>query len=244
MRAFPRFAALAHNPCSSSAMPVFAFTIGAFGDILSTADLAGKVYESLSKTSGSSEKYRHLLLELDLYRSTLQSVDNVFFARGNELPEYFVAAGQAVRDALDDSRLLLATVYASMNQYHNPLMEGSSGNRIAQSLGAIGWAFSKEEKVKEVSRALASYTKLFAMLLSVSHRCVRLCALGTDTTCSNHKNRQLRYISPRRHAQRAGNNVVSSLLPAEPTTPGRLPLGFQLNHPASPYARLNNPSRA
>lgn len=93
-------------------MSLVGFTFGSFGDIITIIGLAVQVHKALSESTGSSEEYQDLLADLGSFSQLLQIVQSAFFLSSRGPDKVPTALENAIRHALDHSKVLLAEIYA------------------------------------------------------------------------------------------------------------------------------------
>lgn len=151
-------------------MPIAAFTFGSFGDILALVDLAIQVHAALSSSAGASEDYQALVSELHSFSQLLQNVQTIhtLTLHGLNRDPPTVSLQNAIRFALERSKVLLDTICAKIAGYQKSLRRGGSGNMMKDSWRKIGWAIFKKDEIQEMRRQLGGCTQSITAHLSVS----------------------------------------------------------------------------
>ncbi|KAF7366142.1 hypothetical protein MVEN_00491100 [Mycena venus] len=141
-----------------------AFSIGSFGDILATAQIAYKLSQILSDSAGSSMEYQELIIELDALGSALRGMDDIV--------ENHVIR-QSVRNAIEHSlrrcRDLMNVFLDRIKNYKPALQKGGSGSSWRDNWRKIGWHIFRREELVELRLKLAEQKATINMMLSLSH---------------------------------------------------------------------------
>lgn len=98
-------------------MSLVGFTFGSFGDIITTIGLAVQVRKALSESAGSSEEYHNLLADLDSFSHLLHTVQSVHLFSSSGPDKALTSLVNAIRYALDCSKVLLGEIYAKIAGY-------------------------------------------------------------------------------------------------------------------------------
>ncbi|KAJ6514392.1 hypothetical protein C8R47DRAFT_571298 [Mycena vitilis] len=166
-----------------------ALSIGSFGDILATAQLAYKLSQILSESVGSSMEYQELIIELDALGSALRGLDDIV----NKL-----VIQQSVRNAIEHAlcccRKFMTVFLDRIKNYEPALRKGGSGHMWRDNWRKIGWHIFRKDELKKLKKDLAEQKATINMVLSMSH-CDRLEELARITSstegAADEKHREL-----------------------------------------------------
>lgn len=101
-------------------MSIFAFTVGSFGDILTTAGLAVKISQALYGKRGSSNECQALMSEVgSLYEALISSRDAVKLYKSSPLGQ---SLSTKIFREVDQCHLLMWLFLDNMDGYRKPLL--------------------------------------------------------------------------------------------------------------------------
>lgn len=146
-------------------MPVVAFTIGAFGDIITIVQLGQKVLHALCDSTGSSHDYQALVAELASFLEVVEGAEELIDTpktSGNSRPRLSGRLPKRVRGALqreiDESRELLEVMNEKIVGYQQSLQKGGSHSRMRDSWRKIGWSLFKKDELVGCRQRLSEHT--------------------------------------------------------------------------------------
>ena len=147
---------------------VFAFSFGAFGDIVSAADLALRVSKALSSSRGSTYEYQYLIQELDALAHILA------------VAEAATRTGLLERTVIDRinaevlrCRDVIEHLEERIRKYQKALGAGSMApNAVEASWRKIGWGLFKTEDVRETRAKLTTHRLNLIMLMTACNQYV------------------------------------------------------------------------
>ncbi|EIM82031.1 uncharacterized protein STEHIDRAFT_161383 [Stereum hirsutum FP-91666 SS1] len=148
---------------------IAAFSFGALGDFVALFDLAQKVKRSLDATSGGSEDYLMLLVEVDsLVRILRMATTGSTLTRLSQLSPALVHTG---RNALKSSHDVLEILEKKVMTYQDKLRRGGSKRMMMESWRKIGWGLLvKDDEVKKIRWQLIYHVKTIQVVMSFAQR--------------------------------------------------------------------------
>lgn len=151
-------------------MSIVAFTFGSFGDIVSLIELTLRVRKALSDSTGSSEEYQALILELqgfsDLLSMTRATLHSLKATNRQIISE---SIHLQVLHHLDHAGRLLKGLHMRIERYQDRLREGGSRARMLESWRKIGWALFKNSELRAMKGHLEEVIGRINSLLSATH---------------------------------------------------------------------------
>lgn len=144
---------------------VAAFSFGAFGDFVTLIELGVKVIKHLSASSGPSEDYQALILDIDsLVRILKIATTATTSIRHSQLPESLVQTGcNALQSAQDN----LKRLEAKIETYRQRLRRGGSYRKMVESWAKIGWGLLvKDEDVITLRWQLSYNVRTIQVVMS------------------------------------------------------------------------------
>lgn len=144
---------------------VAAFSFGAFGDFVALLDLAQEVSKSLNASSGGSEDYLMLLVEVDSLVHILQSA--ITPSTSIRLSQLSPALVQTAFNALKSLQDVLDILKTKVVTYQDKLRKGGSARMMMESWGKIGWGLLvKDGEVKKLRWELSYHIKTLQIVMS------------------------------------------------------------------------------
>ncbi|KAI0064429.1 hypothetical protein BV25DRAFT_1823434 [Artomyces pyxidatus] len=134
-------------------------TCSSFGDIVTAADLALRIFKALSDSSGSSFEYQCLVAELNSMFQVLKLVD--FAVRSTPLRPDVV---EGINAESARTRVLLERFWERIKGYQKSLGTGGSGS----SWRKIGWGLFKTDEITAFRTKLAAHRETIASFLMSS----------------------------------------------------------------------------
>ncbi|KAI1798052.1 hypothetical protein LXA43DRAFT_5916 [Ganoderma leucocontextum] len=144
---------------------VFAFTFGAFGDIVSAADLALRVSKALSSSRGSTYDYQYLIQELDALAHVLQVAEAATRTGLLERTTVNSLNAEVLR-----CRNVVERLWDQVRKYQKALGSGSKENGIEASWRKIGWGLFKTEDVREARAKLTTHRLTLIALMTACNQ--------------------------------------------------------------------------
>ncbi len=147
---------------------VFAFSFGAFGDIVSAADLALRVSKALSSSRGSTYNYQYLIQELDALAHILRIAEAATRTGLLERTTMNSLNAEVLR-----CRDVIERLGEQIRKYQKALGSGTkSTSGIEASWRKIGWGLFKAEEVRETRAKLTTHRLNLIMLMTACNQCV------------------------------------------------------------------------
>lgn len=116
---------------------IAAFSFGALGDFVALFDLAQKVKRSLNASSGGSEDYLTLLVEIDSLIRILRTATTA--STSTRLPQLTPHLVRTGRHALKSLQDVLKSIETKIRTYQDNLRKGGSLRMMMDSWRKIGW---------------------------------------------------------------------------------------------------------
>lgn len=147
---------------------VAAFSFGALGDFVALLDLAQKVRKSLNASSGGSQDYLTLLVEVDsLVRILRSSTTPSISTRLSHLSPALVQTGCNALKSLHD---LLDILERKIMTYQDNLRRGGSARMMMESWRKVGWGLLvRDDEVKKLRWQLSYHIKTFQVVMSYAY---------------------------------------------------------------------------
>ncbi|KZW01750.1 hypothetical protein EXIGLDRAFT_760648 [Exidia glandulosa HHB12029] len=145
-------------------MPVVAFTIGSFGDILAVLQLAWQIRQSLSDAAAASEEIQTLIADIDSFRHALDSAHSTL----KHAPHVPQSVHNGVVHIMRVCTTLLRQVQAKVSVRQKELVK-KHGARIWRGVwAACAWEIlGGKGDVDKMKRRLMEQTAALQTLLSV-----------------------------------------------------------------------------
>ncbi|EIM82033.1 uncharacterized protein STEHIDRAFT_161385 [Stereum hirsutum FP-91666 SS1] len=155
---------------------IAAFSFGALGDFVALFDLGQKVKRSLDASSGGSEDYLMLLVEVDSLVRILRMVTTV--STSAQLSQLSPALVQAGCNAFKSSHNVLKILERKVTTYQDKLQRGGSERMMMESWRKIGWGLLvKDDEVKKLRWQLSYHIKTIQVVMSFA-QCVTTDEMG------------------------------------------------------------------
>lgn len=137
---------------------IAAFSFGAFGDFVALLDLALKVRKSLNTSSGGSQEYLTLLVEVDsLVRLLRMATTASTSISPSQLSPALIQTGY---DALKSSQYVLKSLEIKIIAYQDKLRRGRSERMMMESWRKIGWGLLvNDEEVQKLWWQLSCHVR-------------------------------------------------------------------------------------
>lgn len=144
---------------------IAAFSFGAFGDFVALLDLALKVRKSLNTSSGGSQEYLTLLVEVDsLVRFLRMATTASSSIPPAQLSPALIRTGC---DALKSSQYVLESLEKKIITYQGKLRRGGSERMMMESWRKIGWSLLvNDEEVKKLQWQLSYHVRTLQVVMA------------------------------------------------------------------------------
>ncbi|EIM82066.1 uncharacterized protein STEHIDRAFT_114717 [Stereum hirsutum FP-91666 SS1] len=154
---------------------VAAFSFGTLGDFIVLLDLAQKVRKSLNASSGGSQDYLMLLIEVDaLVRILRLATTPSTSTRLSQLSPALVWTACNALKSLQDVLNILETKVVT---YQGKLRKGGSALMMMESWRKIGWGLlAQDDEVKKLRCQLSYHTRTIQVVMSFAQ-----CAITDET---------------------------------------------------------------
>lgn len=144
---------------------IAAFSFGALGDFVALFNLAQKVKKSLNSSSGGSEDYLMLLLELDSLICILRTATTA--STSTRLPQLTPPLVRTGRHALESLQDVLKSIETKIRTYQENLRKGGSLRMMMDSWRKIGWGLLvMNDEVKTLRWQLSYHILILQAVIS------------------------------------------------------------------------------
>lgn len=144
---------------------IAAFSFGAFGDFVALFDLAQKVKRSLNASSGASEDYLTLLVELDSLIRILRTATTA--STSPRLPQLTPPLVRTGRHALKSLQDVLRSIETKIRTYQENLRKGGSLRMMMDSWRKVGWGLLvMNDEVKTLRWQLSYHIVILQAIIS------------------------------------------------------------------------------
>ena len=139
---------------------LFAFTFGAFGDLITAADLVILVCRALSSSAGSSYEYQYLIQELEALERILRLAEAA--TRTGLLDDRL---SHSLKGEITRCRNVVKGLHEKIRSYQSALGSGSKAGGLA-TWRKIGWGLFKAPYVEETRAKLNTHRLNLTMLMT------------------------------------------------------------------------------
>ncbi|CAL1717003.1 unnamed protein product [Somion occarium] len=147
----------------------FAFSFGSFGDILALIELAAKVAHILTSTSGASESYQALILDVTRLQHFLQQLNSFSRHRNVTILKSQLLSPEDVASAIKECTRSLERILQRVT-YYRSFVESRCGSSVHNSWRRTwmtsGWMLLKSREIAEFRAELLQHNTLLARILS------------------------------------------------------------------------------
>lgn len=155
-------------------MSLFVLSFGSFGDIITLVGLVNRCRKALCESSGASQDYQDLVLELTSFASLLQSVQDIIFDSENS------NRNLAIKQVRDELELTLKEAKKTLDGFNGLILmykaslgqRGGTGRKVKDSWMKIGWSLLKAAEVREMRQKLDDYQQKLMLLMGIYSGCV------------------------------------------------------------------------
>ena len=155
---------------SSRIFPMsFAFTFGSFGDILALIDLTTRVIELLTSTSGASDSYQALILDVTRLQHFLQQLNSFSRQRNVTILKSHLLSSDDITAAICECSRSLERIIQRVTYYQSYVQSrcGTSGRQSwHRTWLTSGWMLLKMREIDQFRTELLQHNTLLARILS------------------------------------------------------------------------------
>lgn len=147
----------------------FVFTFGSFGDIVTLIDLTTRVIELLTSTSGASDSYQALILDVTRLQHFLQQLNGFSRQRNVTILKSRLLSSDDISAAICDCSRSLEHIIRRVTYYQSYVQTrcGTSGRQSwHRTWLTSGWMLLKTREIDQFRTEILGHNTLLARILS------------------------------------------------------------------------------